>query len=95
MLVVDSFSEDSFASRIERQQIDIVICPPVKYAAPAINGGVDQGVSRAAVFSLDVVDRLARFHIGVMPEEHIFATSPLAAAAMVPAARAANFPRAI
>ena len=72
MLVVDSFSEDLFASRLERQQIKIVICAPVKDTTSAIDGCVDQGVCGTAVFGLDVIDRLAGFHIRVMPEEHIF-----------------------
>ena len=40
-------------------------------AAAAIDGSVDQGVGRAAVLGLDVIDRIAHFHIRVMPKEHI------------------------
>src|ERR1700693_848610 len=72
MLAVDPFSEHLFPSRIERQQINIVVCAPVKDATSAIDGGVDQGVCGAAVFGLNVIDRLAGFHIRVVPEEHMF-----------------------
>src|SRR5580700_5607033 len=72
MLVVNPFSEDLLASELEWQQIKIVICAPVKDATSAIDGCVDQGVCGAAVFGLDVIDRLASFHIRVVPEEHMF-----------------------
>jgi|SRR5580700_3476755 hypothetical protein len=75
MLVVNSFSEDLFACEFERQQIKIVICAPVKHATSAIDGCVDQGVCGAAVFGLDVINRLASFHVRVVPEEHMFRPS--------------------
>ena len=71
MLVVNTFSKHIFAFRVERQQIDVVICAAMQHAAAAIDGGVDQTVRGAAVFGLDVIERLAEFDIRVMPEKHI------------------------
>lgn len=89
MLVADSFSQDLFAPRIKRQQINIVICAPVQNAASTVDGRVDQGVRGAAVLGLDVKDRIACLYIRVMPKEHMFVHSTVAASAIVPSARAA------
>lgn len=51
--------------------------------AAAVDGRVNQGVRSAAVLGLDVIDRLARFYIGVMPEEHIFVRFPSGSRSMM------------
>src|ERR1700722_15915839 len=76
VLVVAPFSEHLFASRIERQQITIVVGAPVKDTTSAIDGGVDQGVWGAAVLGLAVKDRLPSFPSRVLPQEHMFRPPP-------------------
>jgi hypothetical protein len=71
MLLVNAFSKRIFTFRIEGQEIEVIVRAPMQNPAPAIDGGVDQGVGGAAVLGLDVIDRVAHFHIRVMPKEHV------------------------
>jgi hypothetical protein len=70
MLIVNAFSERFFACRVQRKQINIVICAAMQNAAAAIDRSIDQSVRCASIFGLDVIDRLSHFHIRVMPKEH-------------------------
>jgi hypothetical protein len=46
-------------------------------AAAAIDGRVDQSIGGAAVLGLNVINRIPRFYVRVMPEEHVmFVHSP-------------------
>jgi len=73
MLLIEPKLQSLFAVGVDREEIEIVVGSAVQDAAVEINGGVNESVGGAAILRLDVVGRLARFHVGVMTEQHGFA----------------------
>jgi len=73
MLFVDSSFESFFFFCVERQQIVIFIRAPVEYAAPAMDGRIDDRGVDAAIFGLNVKNRAIHCYVGVMTEEHSLA----------------------
>jgi len=55
---------------VHREQVVIIIGTAMQHATLKINGGVYQGVSRAAIFGLHMQRVRSEFEIGVVPEDH-------------------------
>jgi NADH-quinone oxidoreductase subunit A len=71
MLRADPLLQFFLARGVKRQQVKITVRAPVQHSAIVIHHRVDDGVRRAAVFCLHVVDRLADFHVRVVTEQHL------------------------
>jgi hypothetical protein len=79
MLLVHSEFQRLLAFWIQGKQILIVVGAAVQNASLKIDGGINQGMSGAAIFRLDVVGDPGDRHVRVVPEEHFRIRSDLRA----------------
>ena len=70
MLLIEAKFQGLETVGVERKQIKVIVGAAVKDAALVIDGGIEEGVSLAAIFRLDVEGQGAEFHIGIVAEEH-------------------------
>jgi hypothetical protein len=77
VLFIDALPQGLFAIGIQRQQVKIVVGAPVQNAAAEVNSRINQGVSDPAILRLNVIGRVARFHVGIVTEKHFRICSAL------------------
>jgi hypothetical protein len=76
MLFFHSEVEILFRKRIETRELRVIERAAMQNSAILIDGSVNDGVSRAAIFGLDVEDLVADFDIGVETGAHRAKRSP-------------------
>ncbi len=70
VLLIETLFQRLFTFRVQRKQVEVIIRSPVQYASTEIYGGIDERVGGAAIFRLDVIRRVACFHVRIVTEEH-------------------------
>jgi len=70
MLFIETLLQRSFTVRVQGKQVEVIVRSPVQYASTEIDGGIDERVRSAAIFRLDVIRRVACFHVRIVTEEH-------------------------
>jgi len=70
VLLIETLLQRSFTVRVQGKQVEVIIRSPVQYAPAEIYGGIDECVGGTAIFRLDVIRRVACFHVRIVTEEH-------------------------
>jgi len=70
MLFIETLLQRSFTVRVQGKQVEVIVRSPVQHASTEIYGGIDERVGGAAIFRLDVIRRVACFHVRIVTEEH-------------------------
>ncbi len=70
VLLIETLLQRSFTVRVQWKQVEVIIRSPVQYAPAEIYGGIDECVGGTAIFRLDVIRRVACFHVRIVTEEH-------------------------
>jgi len=70
VLFIETHFQGLLMVRVERKQVEVIIRSPVQYPSAKIDGGIDERVGGAAIFRLDVIRRVACFHVRIVTEEH-------------------------
>jgi hypothetical protein len=70
VLLVEAEFESFFTFGVEGQEIGIFAGAAVKDAAAKVDGGVENGAVRAAIFGLNVDHHAIYGYVGVMTEQH-------------------------
>ena len=55
---------------VQRQQVKVIVGAPVQDAPTKIDRCINQRMSGPTIFRLNVIGRVAGFHVGVVTEEH-------------------------
>jgi hypothetical protein len=84
VLFIETEFQRLFAAGIKGEQIEIIISAAEEDAAAKIDSGINQGVSGAAIFRLDVVGGVAHFDVGVVTEKHLLARFDLRGESLPP-----------
>jgi len=71
MLLFQTQLESLLAVLIEGKQIEVVIGPAVQDAAMVVDRGIEQGMSFATIFGLNVESDVSELKIGVVAKNHI------------------------
>ena len=61
----------------QREEVVVIIRAAMEHAALVVDGGINQGVSCAAIFGLHMKCVRSEFEIGIMPENHHLPLCPL------------------
>src|SRR6267143_3930051 len=70
VLLVETHLQGLLTSRVQREQVEVIVRAAMQHASAAIHDGIDERVGGAAVFRLDVKRRVARFDVRIVTEEH-------------------------
>jgi hypothetical protein len=70
MLLLHAEAEIFFGERIETRELRVIEGAAMQNSAILVDGRVDDGMSGAAIFGLDVEDLVANFDVGVETGAH-------------------------
>jgi NADH-quinone oxidoreductase subunit A len=70
MLRIHPEFQSMLAIGIQRKQVMVVVGAAVQNASLEVDSGINQGMSRAAIFRLDVVGNSRDRHVRIVPEKH-------------------------